>query len=234
MKNSSIKKINTAGLIGYIVSIILIVFTITAMVFIGIATAGAITIAKDDINVKVDTNININSKGNFLGKLNSFMGIDGVKDLNDLTNEKNVKLNDSTLSEITTEEKDGGFAINAKTNEITISMKRIVVSLISAFIFFAALTVTLHMVKVLMNALRKCETPFSEKVIKSMTRFSISLICTVVLGFVNSGFWSSLRTGGSYTFSINIGSLLLVAVIYILVVVFKYGAELQKESDETL
>ena len=75
MEKSSIKKINTAGLIGYIISIILIILTIVAMVAITICTAGAIAISNNDINVKIATNISVNSTGNFLGKLNNFISL---------------------------------------------------------------------------------------------------------------------------------------------------------------
>lgn len=235
MKNSSIKKINTAGLIGYIVSIILIVGAIAGMVGIGIVTAGAIAVSKNDVNVKVATNIKVNSTGNFLDKLNSFISIDGIEDLSTLTDDAkdDLKINDSHISEISVQEEDGGLNINAKTNEITISMKKIIIALILAFIFLGSVTVTLYMVKALMKSLKECETPFAEEVIKNMTRFATSLICVVILQFIFGGFWSSLTTG-KYDFNINIESILLVAVIYILITVFKYGAALQHESDETL
>ena len=236
MKNSSIKKINTAGLIGYIISIILIICTITAMVFVAICIAGAITISKDNINVKIATNININSTGNFLGKLNNFISIDGIEDLNDLTDEnKNFSnLNDNTISEISVKKINSGLIVNAKTNEITISMNRIIVSLVSAFIYLLAITVALHMVKALMKSLKECETPFSEIVIKKMTNFATSLVCVVILSIILSGFWKTFILGAIYKPSVNLGSILLVAIIYILIIVFKYGAQLQKESDETL
>ena len=235
MKNSSIKKINTAGLIGYIVSIILIVGAIAGMVAIGIGTAGAIAVSKNDINVKVATNIKVDSTGNFLNKLNSFVSIDGINDLSTLTEDAKdgLKINDSRISEISVQEENGGLNINAKTNEITISMKKIVIALILAFIYLGVITVTLFMVKALMKSLKECETPFSEEVIKNMTRFATSLICVVVFRTFFGGFWSSLSTG-KYDFNINIESILLVAVIYILIIVFKYGASLQRESDETL
>lgn len=236
MKNSSIKKINTAGLIGYIVSIILIICTIAGMVGIGILTAGAIAVSNNDIKVKMDTNINVNSTENFLNTLNSFISIDGIKDLSSLTEDAKdgIKINDNDISEISVKEENGGFIINAKTNEITISMKKIIVALISAFIFLGAVTVSLYMVKALMKSLKNCETPFSEEVIKNMTRFATSLVYVVVLNIIFSGFWSTLTSGLSYKPSINLGSILLVAVIYILITVFKYGAKLQHESDETL
>lgn len=236
MKNPSIKKINTAGLIGYIVSIILIVCTIAGMVGIVICTVGAIAISNNDINVKMSTNINVNSTGNFFKKLNSFVFIDGIDDLSTLTEDAKdgIKLNDNDISELSVKEENGGLNINAKTNDINISMNKIIVALITAFIFLGAVTVSLYMVKALMKSLKECETPFAEEVIKNMTRFATSLVCVVFLNIIFSGFWSSITTELNYKPSINLGSILLVAVIYILITVFKYGAELQRESDETL
>lgn len=237
MKNSNINKVNTAGLIGYIISIILIVCTITGMVVIGILTAGAATISKDNINVKVATNVDINSTGNFLGKLNSFIKVNGIEDLSTLTEDakEGIKLEDNDISELSVKEENGGLNIIAKTNEITISMKKIIIALILSFIFLGVVTYALYMVKALMKSLRKCETPFSEEVIKNMTRFGNSLICFVGLKILFSGFWSTLTVPGfRYNLNIDLSSILLVAVIYILITVFKYGAGLQQESDETL
>ena len=236
MKNSSIKKINTAGLIGYIISIILIICTIAGMVTIGICMSGVIAISNDEINVKIATNINLNSTGNFLNKLNSFISIDGIEDLNTLIDEEkdNIKINDNNISEISIEEENDGLNIDLKTNEITISMKKVIVALILAFIFLGTVTVSLYMVKALMKSLKSCETPFSEEVIKNMTRFANSLVCVVGMQIIFSGFWTALTSGLRYESSINLSSILLVAIIYILIIVFKYGAQLQRESDETL
>ena len=236
MKNSSIKQINTAGLIGYIFSIILIIIVIAGMVAVGIGIVGALAISNNDINVKVATNISVNSTGNFLEKLSSFISIGGIEDLNVLTEDAkdDIKLNDSDLSELNIKEENGGLIINAKTNEITISMKRIIVALIATFIFLIAVTVSLFMVKALMKALKNSETPFSAEVIKKMTNFANSLVCVVILKTLLSGFWSILSTGLKFEISVDLGSILLVAFIYVLITVFKYGAKLQQESDETI
>ena len=236
MENSGIKKINTAGKIGYIISILLIVCTIVGMVAIGICTVGAIAIANNDINVNVATTINVNSTGNFLEKINSFVSIKGVDDLSTLTEKgaEGVKLNNDEISELSVVEENGGLVINAKTNEVTISMKIIIAALISAFIFLGTTTFALYMVKALMKSLKNCETPFSEEVIKNMSRFANSLVCVVIIGTIFNGFLTLLKTGTRFELSINLGSILLVAVIYILIIVFKYGAQLQHESDETL
>ena len=236
MENTSIKKINTAGKIGYIISIILIVFTIASMVAIGICMVGAITIANNDINVKMATTINVNSTGNFLKKLNSLVFINGVEDLGTLTEngKTGIKLNDSDISEISVIEEEGGIVVNAKTNEVTISMKEIIMALVAVFIYIGAVTVTLYMLKALMKSLKNCETPFSDEVIKNMSKLAKSLVCLVILSTIAGGFKSLINTGTRFEFSINLGNIILVAIVYVLITVFKYGAKLQQESDETL
>ena len=236
MNNTNIKKINTAGLVGYILSIILIIGVIVAMVGIVICTIGAAAISDNNINVKIATNVEINSTGDFLKKLGSFISIDGIDDLSSLAEDAkdNIKVNDEDLAELQVQENDSGFVINAKTNEITINMKKIIVALIAALIFLVFVNYALFMLKALMNSLKKCETPFSEEIINRMTKFSYAIIIVVVLNTILSGFWSSLTTSYNYQLDINVESILFVAIIYILIVVFKYGAKLQKESDETL
>ena len=91
------------------------------------------------------------------------------------------------------------------------------------------------MVKGLMNLLRKCETPFSDEIIKKLTAFAYSLIPVVAFKGVLDGAKPFLS--GSTEFAgtnIDLSTLLLAAVIIILIMVFKHGALLQRESDETL
>lgn len=231
MKNKNIKSINVAGLVGYIVSILLVICSISMMVVTGIGTAAAITVAKESPVVTVSTNIDIESNGNILKKLNSFIGLDGIKNLNDLVN-KDIDLKDSDLASVKVEQQGNSMSINTTTNEIVFSAKRIIAGLVAVFIWFGAVTVSIEMLLRLMKTLRKCETPFSQDVIKWMVRFAYSLIPAAVLGMIAKGVWSGLLTN-NFTFNMDLGSILLVAVIFLLVVVFKYGAELQRESDET-
>ena len=234
--NTNIKKINTAGKVGYVISILLIVCLIVAMVAVGLCTIGALAISDNEINIKVSTDINVDSKGDFIDKINSFVFINGVDDLNTLAEkgEEGIKLEDDDLSEISVVRKDEGLVVNAKTNEVTIGMKRIIMALGAAFIYLAAVTVSLYKIKALMKSLKTCETPFSEDVIKNMSKLATALICVAILKMVLGGFWTLLRTGSKFNLSIDLGNILLIAVIYVLITVFKYGAGLQHESDETL
>ena len=241
MKNKSIKTINVTGTVGYVVSILLIIAAVSAMVITAIAGAGAIAVADNDISVKVATDIDIKSSGNFLDTLNHFIKIDGVDDLSDLISKDEnaaddpaVTFSDKDISEITVKEKDGGLAVNAKAQEKIFSVKRVIACLAVTFCMLGAAAVMLHMLKGLMKAFKTCETPFCENVIKKMTYFARSLVPVYALYMVSNGMWSSLGRGSDFSMSVNLGYVLLIAVVYILVEVFRYGAGLQKESDETL
>lgn len=236
METQSIKKINLAGKIGYIISILLIVCTIVAMVGVGICTGAAFAVAKNEINVTLDTNVTITSTGNFLNNLSSFVKIDGVEDLTTLTEDAKdgLTINDKDISELTVKEEDGGLNVKLKTNEISISMKKIIVCLIATFIYLLAITVALYKVKALMKSLKEAETPFAPEVINKMTIFANTLVVVIILKTVFDAIMSSISSGLNIRLSIDLGSILLVAVIYLLIIVFKYGAKLQQESDETI
>ena len=134
MNNSGVKKINTAGLIGYIVCILLIVCSVSCMVVTAIGTAAAIAVSKENVSARVSTKIDISSTGNFLEKLNKYMNISGVENLSDLITEdgETVKVNDRDISEVTVAKTEGGsFSIDVKTNEITFSTARIIAILLN-------------------------------------------------------------------------------------------------------
>ena len=245
--NRSINTINKAGKVGYIISIFLVIAAVTCMVFTAILTAAAIRVSDQEITVKVSTGIDIESSGNFLEMLNSFIKINGVENLGDLVPEDSqtiiagsenkdadIKIDDSDFSEINVSRKGNGLTVNAKARETVFSIKRIIVCLVLTFVMFGTAAFMTHTIKWLMKALETCETPFCDNVIRKMMLFANSLIPLIVMNTVCDAMWNTLGKGSELDFSINLGSILLVAVVYLLVVVFKYGAQLQQESDETL
>ena len=71
--NRSINTINKAGKVGYIISIFLVIAAVTCMVMTAILTAAAIRVSNQEITVKVSTGIDIESSGNSLEMINSFI-----------------------------------------------------------------------------------------------------------------------------------------------------------------
>ena len=235
MKNDTIKRINGAGTVGYIVCILLIIASVSCMVGAAIGTVGAAVVSGENVRVRVSTGIDVNSDGDFFDKLNSFVKIDGVENLSDLISEEGEVFtpDDDDISEVSVKRQGEGLALNAKLGEKSFSMKRVIFALAVTFSYLAVITVALFMLKALMKELKGCETPFAEGVVNRLSTFAQWLIAVAVLHIVTVSVWNSLGDS-SFGVTVNLGVVLLTAVVYILVTVFKYGADLQKESDETL
>ena len=96
--------------------------------------------------------------------------------------------------------------------------------------------VTLFFVGFLCKAFRYCESPFEENVIKKMQNLAISLIPWTIISSIADNFITNLINVGNFELgiSIDIKVVLVIILIFVLVYIFKYGAVLQRESDETL
>lgn len=236
MNNSRIKNINTAGKFGRYITIFLIIIAISAFVMTAIGTAAAIAVSKQEVNVKVQTNFDVTSNGNIFDKLKNYMSVGDLENIEDLAkyDGQTIKVDDEDISEITVTQIDNGYSVNAKTNEITLTTKNLIGNLVLTLVYIASIIFALFMFRNLMKIMSTCETPFAEDVIKRMTTFANSLVPVAILSMITKGFWDSFNTGNMFNFNIDFGVVLLVAVVYVLVMIFKYGAELQQEADETL
>lgn len=112
-------------------------------------------------------------------------------------------------------------------------------NLVSVFIFatlFAASAASaLFMLKRLFAVLAKCESPFCEELVKKMKAFGFSLLPVALFATIGETLSTAFLSAGRDTgISIQWGVLIAFAVTMCLVTVFKYGIQLQKESDETL
>ena len=115
-------------------------------------------------------------------------------------------------------------------------LHKVGVSLLVLLLFLIAVTVTLFFVASLCKALRYCETPFSEDIVQRIRRVAWSLIPWALLGGGNFQSPFEMLTDGSIDVfvGINLETVLLILIIFALSFIFRYGAMLQQESDETL
>lgn len=110
-------------------------------------------------------------------------------------------------------------------------------SLLTGAIFHMALSILLMVfVLRLCKAFKNCITPFCQEVITKMQQTAYAVGIWVILDAVGTAFAGWIFSGGKSGFDVNINlnTVLVAALIIGLVVVFKYGAALQQESDETL
>ena len=112
-------------------------------------------------------------------------------------------------------------------------------SLVPVFAFFtllcASATAALFLLKRLFAVLAMSETPFCDGLVKALKAFGFSLLPVALFATISETLSAAFLTAGkSGGLQIQWGILLAFAVTMCLVTVFRYGVQLQKESDETL
>lgn len=221
MENKNLKSIHKIGKAGKIIALISQILLIIALVASLITGFTMLALPNDFIEVKGAGNADVTVRSG--GKL-----VSSVVDLNDLE-ELNfdfdmfgVKAKAKTEIENVSDDVKI-YHIDANADGITgreIKISAIVGS------FSGSLAIILVMIaavfaKKLAKALENCPSPFDESVTKAMKAFGFSLIPWAVL---------KLFMGNMAGVSIA----LMVVVVLLIMKIFQYGAELQKESDETL
>lgn len=224
MKNANVKKINTVGKVSRIVLTVFKVFVIIGIVgsLVGVVLGiiGAATVPEDAFKADISVNGSITVDGH---NVSSFLS-PAIVDLEKTDISFSLKNFDVKL--LIDEFKDGsisGYTIDGSAYLIdsTWVMLGIVgVCAVSAIGCAVMLVVIIFGIR-LAKALETCDSPFEEKVLKAMKGFAFSLIPIGVIVF-----WVNGVLGLTTAF--------IVAAIILFVYIFKYGAELQQESDETV
>ena len=116
-----------------------------------------------------------------------------------------------------------------------ITMRRLTGTLIVALITLAMSLVTVVFIRSLCKAVESCASPFEDNVIRRMTALAYSLIpWCIISSLSNSVFTSVFSNKVNINLGIDLGMVFVVLVVLALAYIFKYGAMLQRESDETL
>lgn len=228
MKNENIRKVNRIGNIGHI-------FTVLARIVLGIALVGCLVgtvavsmIPKDLFQVKVNGEAEITvSKGVITEIIEKIEGNDAVH------GSFNINGFDVEAPEIT--EDENYIYINGDVETQNFSLKSASSALICADIYLVLAFITMTFLGKLAKSFKTCDTPFTEDIIRSMNYFAYSLIPLAVSDSFTQAIGNGIMSAGnSFNFSVNMTMVMTILVVLGLVQVFKYGAKLQQESDETL
>ncbi len=232
--NTEIKsRINTIGTVGRILTIIAIIVVIASIVCAALAMVVTVVFPKDAVTVSFsgDARVHIDSKL-YSGRF-PVVGLDGLLENGRAT----FKLAGAEFDTVSVEESADGVNVHAAADGINLDIHGLFRGCIVALVYLAAVLVMLYFLKALMTEFKTCDTPFAESVIKKMTNFGWSLIPMAVLsGVTGSSITALVFSGGAknFDYSLNLSVVLVVLVVLALVQVFKYGAQLQQQSDETL
>ena len=238
------KNINTIGKIGRIIATVLAVLMIIAGVTLSAVTALAATQYNESLDITLNGSADITSKGNMLARFKEIFNLnqDGNSAKLDLAAEIpgveiRVADSDNILEDAELRETPQGYNLKVKEKTVSVSMQKVISSLALSLFEIICTAVVLFMLRSLMKALEKCETPFGADVIARMKSFGYSLIPFAAFRSASKSAWNSVldkNSGINIGFSLDLTVILGIIVIIMIVMIFAYGAQLQKESDETL
>lgn len=222
-RNENVRKINTLGKTANV-----IITVVKVIIIIGIACAVATGILcqfmpKDFITASGSANaeitVNSSEKGtifdifaeNLVDTDRVSIGVMGLRF--SFTPDK-ISVGNGTFK----------YVINASADGITTKEVKLTVTVAMAYAALAGIAALIALVYggKLAKALKSCTSPFEENVTKTIKRFAISLIPFAVISVLPAKGISAVAV------------LIIVCVILFFAYLFRYGAQLQKQSDETL
>lgn len=229
MKEESIRKINKMGHAGQIIAnickvllIIGVVFALLGSCFLMFLPEGAVTASPAG---SVEMTVDVGALGYHLTDQQRENLLNGNTDLD-------LSIGGDSYSAV--EVNGDVIRFTGGGNADTLDLHRLGVSMLLLVLSLIAITVTMFFVASLCKALRYCETPFSEDIVTRIRRVAWSLIPWALLGGAYNPF-EALSDGSIDMFiGIDLQTVLLILIIFALSFIFRYGAMLQQESDETL
>ncbi len=235
-KNNAINKINKYGKVGRIITIVMIVLVSISIVSTVAAAILLNCIPDNVISLSMGTQAELTLNPGAMGTEIPDAEFDQVVDaFNDGTVKGGLNLGAVSLQFDSAERV--GDTVVARTNAGlgTVSLHKIAEALIYVIIALVLTLISIVFAFRLCKAFEHCETPFAEEVIKRMRYFAYSLLPWAIFSSVpesvlDSVFGKQLEV----SFNLDMNIIFTVLIIMALTIVFKYGAMLQQESDETL
>ncbi len=229
MKNDAIKKINLIGKISKIAVTIAQVLVIIGFVICVCFAIVGFTMsdkAEDSIKINFDATANVSfDNSEFPLSLVDEEIVDEV--IVSVAGVEIEKLAATEQGDVLTVVANAGFDLDKLREDLdgVIGLGGILgIACILVSLVIAAAYITLVFAKKLAKAFEKCESPFEENVTKRMKQFAYSIIPWFAVMILGQGLLGT----------INIMNILLMAIVLLVIYIFNYGAQLQRESDETL
>lgn len=250
MKEQAIQKINKIGKISNVIALIARIFFIVGMVLCLLGAILCFLRPAETMQVTMKSNMDLVMDYAEFGMSDEEFAA-GMVDLDEenegyeiQTQTVNIGSFDGSLSVSVAQQdyepvdvkcENGKMTMNLETQERTLNFRHLGVFWIVAFVAMGLTAVTFFFIGALCKAFRDCTTPFEENVIKKMQNLAIALVpWTILSSIVKSTLESFMQGIVRINVSVDLGVVLVVLIVLVLVYIFKYGAVLQQESDETL
>ena len=236
MKNETITKVNKIGNVGQIIATIgKVVIAIGA---IACLVSGIILLAMPDdmlaIHVEGKAAVEINMPI-MNGQLIMSTGDGPSVVVGSVSTNGSLELNGMEYGIVGMTPTETGFLVNAEADTYTLHLNQLTSVVFIAAVNCVAMWVVMHFVEKLCKIFKECETPFTEEVVQTLKKVAIALIPMAFMSNLTSSVTNSIMSGNvNIVIGVDMTTILLVLIIFMLAAIFSYGTVLQQESDETL
>ena len=240
MENNNIQtKVNRIGKAGRIVSIILIVLLSIGAFSLLLAGGVCAVLPEDTVEVSFRPNADV-----LVGR--SILGQEWGQ-IDEIVAEAQEALTGKYGEVIQFEKTDRGLLIRLdrlmEEGEV-FRLRNALGAIWAGLVGIASAIVALVMFLKLCKAFEACRSPFDEAVIRRMNIFAWTLIvCAVVGSFAGSAAQSAVMAfqnagihvgAKNFGVSLDLYPIFAALIVFFLCMIFRYGAQLQQEADETL
>lgn len=235
MKQEVVAKINKFGKVGEVIANICRIVVIMGVVVLLVAGIMLLAVMpKNMMNINVKTVMGLTFDAAAIGET---FATEDVTEMEASLREEfngNVTANGEELMLTDVVVNGDVMEITAETDKIELFGKgKVVIFLIMQLLQMAVAIVTITFIIKLCKEFKTCETPFSNDVIKRMKQVGYSLI-PWCFTYPTAEAAANFMVSNNLNLSIDLGMIIMVLVVIALTHIFKYGAMLQQESDETL
>lgn len=225
MKEEAIKKINKIGKISGIFALISKILVGMGLFLLLVGVVVCFMVPESFVKFGIGTEMDITVDMNSIEQNLSDADVEMLK--------KDMVVNVEAPAEVTID--NNVIRVSEADENLTLTLRDIAWLLVVVTLGLVMTMITLCFISGLCKAFRDCSTPFEPNVIKKMQNFAYSLIPWALVSTVTQSVSNSLVSNKlDLTLSVDLGVIIVVLVVFLLVHIFKYGAVLQQESDETL
>ncbi|MBE5941885.1 MAG: DUF2975 domain-containing protein [Lachnospiraceae bacterium] len=233
MKEEAIKKINKIGKVSSVFALIGKIVIGMSMVLLLVSAIVCFFMPKDLATITIDEKVGFTLNLDTFGEKVTEEDVEAMRKDFEESVEAEMEKEEVHLEEVLVTEDKLETVSSVPTYSFTLRDLAWVMLVLALNV--TMIMVTLCFISSLCKAFRDCESPFEENVVKKMRNLAFSLIPWAVFSSItNSVANSLLQNRVSVNLTVDLGVIMIVLVVFMMVHIFKYGAMLQQESDETL
>lgn len=232
MNANVLKKVHQLGEAGKVVLTILLVVNILATAAAGLAAAALGSVSRETVSVSVSGQATYQGRGQFMQSL--WQTLTGNWAAGEQPDQAEIALPGSLYTSASMRMEGERMVIETVSDPNTYTCADAARLLVLTALASAASVAALWLLRKLFKVMEGCESVFCDALVKRMRAFGWSLLPVAVLASVAETTIRRFMAAGVTAVYIQWGLLIAFAVTMCLTVVFHYGVQLQRESDETL